>query len=153
MVYCFISLFVVATPFRHQDFNMCRTFSYPKCIMHTYHFLFTSIIYLFNSILFPTWAVREVSGYSVRFQRYFRNLPGKSGNMRSVIKDIIALPLMFFPEPARIMRTFCDCLKMLLFWGGFMRWHCPIGWINFEFFDNFKLPHVACAQRGCKNQL
>ena len=23
-----------------------------------------------------------------------------------------------------------------------------IGWINFDFFDNFKLPHVACAQGG-----
>ena len=25
-----------------------------------------------------------------------------------------------------------------------------VGWINFDFLDNFKLPHVACAQRGVK---
>ena len=30
---------------------------------------------------------------------------------------------------------------------------CLLGWINFDFFDNFKLPHVACAQGGCKNHL
>ena len=28
-----------------------------------------------------------------------------------------------------------------------------VGWINFDFLDNFKLPHVACAQGGCKNHL
>ena len=28
-----------------------------------------------------------------------------------------------------------------------------LGWINFGFFDNFKLAHVACAQGGCKNHL
>ena len=28
-----------------------------------------------------------------------------------------------------------------------------LGLINFVFFENFKLPHVACAQGGCKNHL
>ena len=28
--------------------------------------------------------------------------------------------------------------------------HCTVGWINFVFFENFKLPHVACAQGGVK---
>ena len=31
--------------------------------------------------------------------------------------------------------------------------HWALGWINFGFFENFKLPHVACAQGVCKNHL
>ena len=27
---------------------------------------------------------------------------------------------------------------------------CAVGWINYDFFYNFKLPHVACAQGGVK---
>ena len=27
---------------------------------------------------------------------------------------------------------------------------CTLGWINFVFFENFKLAHVALAQGGCK---
>ena len=37
--------------------------------------------------------------------------------------------------------------------GVFFRTLCTLEWINFFFFENFKLPHAACAQERWKNHL